>query len=215
MIFVMCKHSGDYNFTGGRIYLATPEVDNPTVVDMDFIILNDDNGQEVRVNTDDDIFDYPDVVYACVLKSFDGKSSGDVVKLDGIGDGGDFLSVVGHGYMTHDHFQILDMCVVRPGMVVYDSARYVWDMILRVDDDLRISVECNDLMQSVDSFMFSVVDGDLCEVPLLRCCDDSGVDTLEEGKIYRISGLDESGCFLVVDDTGSEQSFLPDRFVFV
>jgi len=203
------------SFTKGRLYLASAEVDDKVVVDVQKLRLTDDAGEDVRIDPENDRFEYPDEVYAVVVKALGPRTPGEVVTVDEADDDGEFVSIAGMGFVRHANVQLLDSVMLKPGMMVFDRSRGRWDRVRRVDECMRIQVEDCEEMRDCSDFVFSVSDGDLTTVPLLRCLDDTGRDNIEKGGIYRVKGLDDAGMLVVEDDAGEDVSFEPGRFEFV
>lgn len=201
-------------FTKGRLYVAHPEVDDSAAVGYEKMTVEDDRGETVWIEVENGLFRYPQEVFAVMTRELGSRMPGEVVVIDGADEDG-FLSVQGMGFIRPENVQLLDSTLVRPGMMVYDRQRMLWDRVRRVDERMRIQVEACDEMKECGDFIFSISDGDLATVPLLRCLDASGVKGLKEGSVYRVDGLDDDGLLIVEDDDGNEVSFEPDRFEFV
>jgi hypothetical protein len=206
---------GEGVFTKGHLYLASPEVDDSVVVDMERIRVTDDQGQKIWIEPENGRFEYPEEVYAVIVKAIGPRMPGEVVVVNAADDEGDFLSVNGMGFVRSSNLQMLDSVIVRPGMMVFDRSRTRWDSIRRVDECMRLCLEGSEEMRDCTDFVFAVSDEELSTVPLLRCLDDTGRDNIKEGSIYRVIGLDDGGLLLVADDDGNNESFEPERFEFV
>jgi len=221
MIFAIYRnHESDPSkvpgkFTMSRLYLASPEVDDASVLDLDRLQVIDDTGERVWIVPGEASFEYPEEVYAAVVKRLGARVPGEVVVVDGADDGGDFLNIKGSGYVRAKYLQLLDSTLVKPGMVVYDRKSSRWQRVRRVDECLRLVVEGNEEMRVLSDFVFAVSDEELATVPLLRCKDASGHTCIREGAIYRVTGLDEEGDLLVVNDKDEEKAYDPERFEFV
>jgi len=219
MIFAIHKAKpedpGEGRFTKGMLYLATPEMNGSEVVNVDKMQVVDDDGERVWIEADGGRFEYPEEVYAVIVKAVGSKTPGEVVVVTEADDKGEFLCVKGIGYVRACHLQLLDSTIVKPGMMVYDLGRMRWDRIRRVDECMRLCLEDCDGMRECTEFMFSVTDEELATVPLLRCLDDTGRRNIKAGSIYRVKGLDNAGLLVVVDDDDQETSFEPERFEFI
>lgn len=217
MIFAIYKglpdDRGEGKFTKGRLYLADPEVDDTTVVDINRLEVTDDTGERIWIEPNNGRFEYPEEIYGVVVKELGPKHPGEVVVITEADDG--FFEIKGAGYIREAYIQLLDSTIVRPGMMVYDRSRTRWDRIRRVDECMRLRLEDSDDMRDCTDFVFAVSDGDISTVPLLRCLDDTGRTDIRKGSIYRVAGLDKDGLLLVEDDQGREMSFEPERFEFV
>jgi len=210
------KDKGPGRFTPGRLYLAESDVDEQTVVNLSRLQVTDDQGQKISVEPENDRFEYPEEVYAVVVKAYGERFPGEVVTItEGqSGSEGEFLNEKHTGYIRAHCFQLMDATMVKPGMVVYDKGSSRWRQVMRVDECMRIMVEGQDAMRGPEDFIFAVSDGELATVPLLRCVDDSGMGGIKEGELYRVNGLDDDGHLLVVDDRGKERALSSDRFQF-
>lgn len=206
---------GSGSFTKGRLYLASPEVDDKVVVNVERLRLTDDEGEDVWVDPESNRFEYPGEVYGVVVKALGPRTPGEVVVVDEADDEGEFVSISGMGFVRHANVQLLDSVMLRPGMMVFDRSRARWDRVRRVDECMRLQVEGCAEMRDCSEFVFSVSDGDLTTVPLLRCLDDTGRDNIRKGGLYRVKGLDDAGMLVVEDDAGDDVSFEPGRFEFV
>jgi hypothetical protein len=205
--------TGSGAFTKGRLYLAIAKVDDE-VIDLTRLRLKDDLGEDIVIEPENGRFKYPEEVYGVMLKVLGSRMPGEVVVIDDADDDG-FLSIKGMGFVRAVNIQLLDSTLVKPGMMVYDRKRTVWDKIQRVDECMRIQVEGLDEMRPCEDFVFSVSDGDLAVVPLLKCLDDEGVENVQKGSVYRVRGLDDAGNLIVENDAGEDVSFSPERFEFV
>jgi hypothetical protein len=219
MIFAIFRGNKDKDglgsFTAGRLYVASPEVDDCQVIEIKKLHVTDDNGDSIWIEPNNERFDYPQEVYGVVLKEIGNMSTGDVVVVDGADDGGKFASVRGIGYIRSDNIQLLDMTIVKPRMWVHNKRSLRWERIRRVDECMRILTDQEDDMLDPQNFCFPIIDGDLGTVPFLRCVDAHGITGVNEGGIYRACGLDDSGGLVVEDDEGNERSFHPDHFTFI
>lgn len=207
--------TGEGKFTKGHLYLANPEVDDSVVVDMDKLRVKDDQGEKVWIEPENGRFEYPEEVYAVILKQLGIKMQGEVVVINEADEEGEFLSVVGQGFIRRANLQLLDSAIVKPGMMVYDRSQMRWDRIRRVDECMRLGTEECEEMRECTNFVFAVSDEELSTVPLLRCLDDTNKDNIKKGSIYRIAGMDDLGLLLVIDDNGEESIFEHQRFEFV
>ena len=207
--------TGPGSFTKGRLYIASAEVDDKVVVDIEKLKLIDDKEETIWIDPENDRFEYPDAVFGVIVKTLGPRTPGEVVVIDGADDDGEFVSIEGMGFVRVANVQLLDSTMVKPGMMVFDRSRGRWDRVRRVDECMSMQVEGCDDMRECTEFVFAVSDGDLAMVPLLRCLDDTGRDNIKEGSIYRVKGLDDSGLLVVDDDDGNEVSFEPARFEFV
>ena len=221
MIFTIFKgqerkaKKGQGNFMRGKVYIAVPEIDDPSVVDIERLEIVDEDGKAVWVNSSEGRFEFPSEVYAAVIQSWKKNvSKGQVVVIDEIGDKGDYYKVKDVGFVQAKNFQVLDMTVVRPGMVVFDLIKQRWSRILSVDESMRISVEGNFDMREASDFIFVVLDGDLSAIPLIRCKPDSILPNLTPNNLYRVKNVLENGDVVVTDDDKNEATFDSDVFTF-
>ena len=208
-------NTGPGSFTKGRLYLASPEVDDKVVVDVDKLRMRDDTGEDVWIDPESDRFEYPDEVFGVIIEALGPKMPGEVVTVIEADDDGEFVSIAGMGFVRSTNVQLLDSMMVEPGMMVYDRSLTRWCRVRRVDECMRVQVEGSDDMRECSEFIFAVNDGDLAVVPLLRCLNDDGRDNIRQGSIYRVRGLDGDGMLVVEDDNGDDVSFEPSRFEFI
>ncbi len=200
-------------FTKGRIYRARPEVDDPSVVTLGRFRVTDDAGADITIDPEGGFFEYPEKGYAVVLKAFGKMRPGEVVIIDDL-DGGDFFSVQGMGYVRSGNFQLLDMVLLSPGIIVYERESCRWGRVMRVDDSMRIAQE-DGVWKEPTAFMFAVSEGELAMAPFVRCQDTNGAKHLKVGKVYRVNGVSPEGWLLVVDNRGKEDAYPPACFEFV
>jgi len=217
MIFAIYKANtpdachGD--FIPGKLYLASPEVNAHSVVDVEHLIMQNEGGERVWVDPDAECFDYPEEVYAVVLRAVGIHHPGKVVVIDCADDDGDFLSVKGLGFVRSSFFQLLDTTLVRPGMLVYDRESCQWRSVMRVDECMRMSID-GDEMRDPTSFTFAIVDKELSLMPLSRIRAGVSVAGTTPGSVYPVLGIDEHGDVIVSVDS-SEMVLSPDVLMFV
>jgi hypothetical protein len=208
MIFAVYE-GNQANLITGKLYLAMPEVDEQTVVEFHKLSLIDEEGKEVWILPENNLFTYPSEVYAVLLKKIQAKVPGEVVIIDGADDGGAFLHIKDGGYFRNSFFQLLDRTVIKPNMMVYDKSKYRWDYITRIDDSMMIGTNGEPLREPT-CFIFALSDGELASLPLLRCkVLDVGFTV---GKIYRVAGIEKTGKLLVINDEGKEQTCDSENF---
>jgi len=205
--------TGEGTFIEGKVYLARPEIDDVGTVNFDFLEIVDEDGETIREDPEDERFDYPDEVYAVVVKSFGEFEIGEVVTVDDAKMNGDaMLHVGGVGFVQESSLVILDATIVKPRCYVMEESTGKWLPIRRVDESMGILVEGSDGVRSLSEFRFAVSHGDVCVNPLVKCVDDCGEQDLEIGSLYQLVSTDTERGTVVVAVKGKEREYLADRF---
>lgn len=205
MIFALCSNSCTIesgSFTYGRLY----------PFDRDHDKTHDDHGKEVRISTDNQQFAFPERVCATVVKPFRHQMVGNTVVVTEKQD--DFLYVCDEGYQQASRFQLLDLTVVRPGMIVYDTHRLCWDEVTNVLPQMQLRTKERDEHRTFLCFDFAVRNGKVADYPLVECINNAGRGGLTLGKTYRPLRYEDMA-LVIEDDTGTEQLLDPARFKFV
>jgi hypothetical protein len=202
------------HFIVGKVYFGTPEIDGTDVVSMQFITINDESGKPVQVIPTEGRFEFFDEVYAVALKPFDEYQAGDVVILDnGEINGDTYVHIKGLGLRKASEVEVLDRTKVYPGIVIQDVSTGIWEPVMRVDECLWVVVEGQDMFRAPTEFRFAVsYDGELMSVPLVKCVDDVGIHSLTIGTIYHLKEINGDGDFIVKNDEGNIESYMPSRF---
>ena len=220
MIFARYKGAdkAGEKFTPGKVYFGTPNMDDSDIISMDFVTIKDEIGKKVRVIPAEDRFEFLDEVYAAVLNPFDEFYAGDVVILDDGEINGDiYVSVKGCCLRKASDVVVLDRTNVYPNVIVQEICTGKWTPLLRVDECLWVVLQGADPagfgFRQLTEFRFAIsYDGDIMSMPLVKCLDASGVGTLTEGKTYQLVSNDEQGNYLLKNDAGKVESYLPSRF---
>jgi hypothetical protein len=205
--------AGGGHFIPGKVYFGTPEMEDADVVGLDFVNINDETGQAIRVVPSEDRFEFLNEVYAVALEPFDEYEPGDVMILDeGQINGEIFVRVKGLGYRKASSVEVLDRTNVYPGVVVLDVPTGIWKHVMRVDECLWMTLEGQDIMRTPTEFKFAVShDGELMCVPVVTCIDNSGMPDLTKGKAYFLKSIANDD-FCVMNDKGAENSYFSSRF---
>jgi len=218
MIFARYKGSG-YEFTTGRVYLAVPEMNGGETVGFGSLSIVSDDGTVVKVNPDDESFEYFDEAYAVVcepVEKEDWETGEIVVVTDATRDAGSerlYYRVKGVGLYRAEHFVLLDHTNVFPGLVVMDASTGQWKKVMRVDECLWMMVENGDAYRAPEEFRFAVAGNDILTEPLARCVMADGEPALTRGRLYRLAWTNENGTVIVADDDNVAREFMADRFV--
>jgi len=208
MIFARYIGPQTLNWTVGKIYFAMAGVESNLAVDMNVVRILDDAVTWQEVRTDAGVFEFPEFIYAAVVKEVKTLMPGDVVRIVEASDG--FLEVEKYGYLKADHFEVLDRTNVALGNKVRDTATGIWQKVSRLDNDLMLGFEGRDEMLSPEEFIFPVAGGSVLSEPMLKCV--SGVDgELTEGKVYSPTE-EREGLVIVLDDSGKSNSYMTERF---
>lgn len=202
--------------TPGKVYPASPEMDEGDMVSYNFIEIVNDSGDLVRIQpvVEDDEkrwdFEFLEEVYAVVIEPFEDCKVGDVVVVtDALRGGKRFVyDVKGIGWRASG-IVILDRTNVFPGMHILDMSTGVWSKVSQVDECLWIGLEGCSSRRSPEEFRFAVdKEGDILVEPLVVCTDAVGMPGLVLGEKYYIrretnSDSDENDrSFQVVDSNG-------------
>ena len=213
MIFARYNGAPSDSFTGGKVYLAKPEVDGAEMVGLGFLEVTDDAGHIVRVNPDQEQFEYFEEVYAVVVQPFEDLDAGEVVTLDGADENGRMYNLKGVGYRSAAYFVVLDRTNVFPGLNLLDGVSGRWVRVRQVDECLWVVVGESKKSRSPSEFTFAVANGDILAEPIVRCISDDGEPELTKGKLYVLRGQDKQGMVIVGDDSGTEKAYMPSRFL--
>lgn len=214
MIFARYNGTGaGENFIPGKTYFGTAEMEDADVIDLGFVNIKDEKGQNVRVIPKEERFEFFDEVYAVALEPFDEFQPGDVVTLDGGQMNGEiYVSVKGQGYRKASSVAVLDRTNVYPGIVVLDVSLGRWSPVMRVDECLWIMLKDQSMMRSPTEYKFAVShDGELMSVPLATCLEDTGAN-LTKGKVYHLEAVNTAGQVCLENDIGRRDWFLSSRF---
>lgn len=206
-------NGGGYFFPG-KIYFGKPEIEEEDVVSMDFITIKDENGKPFRVFPNEGRFEFLDEVYAVALHPLDEYEAGDVMTLDGGEINGDiFVHIKGFALRKASDVEVLDKTNVNPGIVIQDLNTGIWQPIGRVDECLWVVVQGQDTFRAPTEFKFVVShDGELMSLPMVKCINIDGIQGLTEGKIYMLKRTSRDGNYIIDNDEGIEESYLPSRF---
>lgn len=234
------RHIGaDKRFTIGKVYPARPELDTADAVSSKFIEIRADNGENVRLESRQEIgddgkvsniftdFEFVEEVYAVIAKPFDDLKVGQVVVVDDVEsfsgakkDGGRWDRLVynlkGLGYRSSDWVVLLDRTNVFPGMMVMEEATGNWVKVKSVDECLWVVTDDKPGRRSPEEFRFAVDrDGDIMVEPLVECVDAEGQPGLSRGTRYyviREEGSGDDRLLWVVNDAGLETRYMAGRF---
>jgi hypothetical protein len=212
MIFARYTGASSEGLTVGKVYLAQPEVNGAELVGFESLEIIDDSGGRLRVNPNDEQFEYLDEVYAVIVKPLEDLDIGDVVILDGATEDGQMYHLKGTGYCKASYFVILDRTNVFPGLNVLDNLSGRWVKVRRVDECLWVVVSDKDETRSLSEFSFAVAEGDILTEPIVRCISADGEPALTEGNLYILRGRNADGLLIVEDDDGDETAFMASRF---
>ena len=201
-------------FIAGKVYFGVPEMDEPDMVSMDFLTIVDESAKRVRITPSEDRFEFLDEVYAVVVEPFDEFRIGEVVLLDdGEINGDTYVSIMGVGLRKASCVAVLDRTNVYPGIYVQDDSTGIWEPVTKVDECLWMTVGKQDILRAPTEFKFAVsYDKELMSMPLLKCVDATGIDSLTEGKVYTLKAENSEGNYQVQDDDGDMEWYLPSRF---
>jgi len=81
MIFARYKGNGK-QFTPGKVYLATPEMNDAEMVGFKFLMIDSDSGPAIRVTPEDDSFEYLEEIYAVAVRPVEDLDPGEVVVIN-------------------------------------------------------------------------------------------------------------------------------------
>lgn len=201
-------------FIKGKVYFGMPEMDSD-VASMEFVTIKDENGNSVRVIPKDGRFEFFDQVYAVILERMGGYGVGEVVILNGGEINGDtYVSIKDSGFWKASGVEVLDETNVGRGMVIQDVLTGIWGTINKIDDCMWIACGSMEEVRPPTVYKFAVsYDGQLMSIPLVKCIDINGLQNLTIGKIYQIERVDGYGNFVVENDCGDVESYLPSRFL--
>lgn len=213
---LMLTYSGDSDddFTYGKVYIASMEMDCSDVVVMDDISVTCDQGDIIQVSSCMDLFEILDSAYAVVVREIGDFKKGDVVQVYGGGRDDTFIVGPKRQYCRRVYFRLLDKSVIHEGFYAMDRSTGKW---LRIDElyhDFRVCI--GGVLFSPLSFVFHVVEGKIKEKPLVKCINHKNCEAdLTEGRIYEVREGSSYHDTILVDCGGSEHLLMTDRFVFV
>lgn len=211
MIFVRYKGASPA-FIQGKTYVAKAEMDGPAGL-CSFFEVNNEYGEMIRVGVDEEKFEFLKEVYVVVVHPFNGFCQGDVIVAEDASEDGLLLKINGEGYCVASDFIILDRTNVYPGIVVCDSSDGKWKKITRVDEALWVMVQDENTMRSPEEFTFAVsLDEQMMVEPMIKCLSNEGLNTLTVGNHYYLLETKENGDFVVKNDIGVLEEFMPWRF---
>jgi len=174
--------------------------------------VRDDNGEDVMVLPDDELFEYLDEVYAVVVVPFEHLGIGEVTVVDDASADGMMLSVKGAGFFSRSQLVILDRTNLVPGITVMDNSTGLWVRVNRIDECMWFACERVKIMRSPEEFTFAVADGDILAGPMVRCVRADGEPNLTEGRVYTVERQYQDGMWGLEDDSGKTGKYMPDRF---
>ena len=219
MIFARYKGpdvAGGGTFTLGKVYFGRPDIEEIDVVSMDFISIVDENSKSVRVYPKEGRFEFMDEVYAVVLHPIDEYVPGDVITLDGGEINGDiYVHIKGQALRKASDVEILDRNNLCPGIMVQDLNTGVWETVGRVDECLWMVLKGQEILRVPTEFRFPVSqDGELMSIPMVRCIDADNEDGITLGNFYTLvrTDFDSDNNYIIINDNGEEDSYLPSRF---
>jgi hypothetical protein len=210
MIFARYKGRGQ-DFTTGKVYLATPEMNESSTVNFGFLLIDSDPGPAIRVSPEDESFEYLEEVYAVVLKPVSEMEPGEVTVLDSATNDG-LANIQGIGLFLMSNFIILDRTNIFPGLVVMDTDG-TWKPVRRVNERLGMMIEGSTRYRDPTEFRFAASGDDLLTEPVVKCVMADGFQDLTAGKFYRlVQTKAKEETVTVHDDSGKVREFMADRF---
>lgn len=220
MIFTRYIGDESREFTPGKMYLASPELNGSETVNFGFCTVVSDTGKSIRINPSKKTFEFLNEVYAVVINPMTftiinettKAETGDVVVLDDATEDGKMMNLKGCGYHVSSNFIVLDRTNVFPGLIVLDKTTNKWVPVKRVDESLWMVVNGGKDMMSPQNFRFAVADGDILTDPIVRCVNATGYgNRLTLNRLYRLQSSWNNLCCVVGDDGKTVEAF-EDRF---
>lgn len=231
MIFTYFKGpvKPDEKLTEGRVYYTRLEMDSGAAVMANWVEVQDDEGQVVRLKNDDRVV-LAGKCYGVVLREMvHGISEilpGKVVLLEGSDDFGSICVNIPGGIFVQtgwrDHIELIDAATLRPGMrlgaYVHPGGKkelvLKWQIVRQVvihtaNDGIlpEVWLEGRELKEFIWQCRFPVSqDGEILVSPVVKCVEAAG-SLFKAGGVYELaSGLPGDGLLEIAVSDGSCQS---------
>ena len=209
MIFARYIGPKSSSWTKGKIYFAMAGFTDNQAVDLSTIRMQDDEDEMHDEISTQNLFDFPERIYAVAIKPIVKIRVGTVIQVFDVSDG--FFQVTGNRYVQSENFEVLDRTNVGVGNVVLNLETGRWDRITRLDDNLMVGFDGDDQFWALDTLRFPVSAGGILLEPILFCIQGTDGE-LTAGRGY--TPITEKDSMVEVKNDNDEiKTYMLERFL--